>query len=107
MATTVNFASISGVISVTSGSNPPKYFYGAVGQFCQTPDATGYLIFIGGTSFTVSLSELRINGQAPLVSKSLFFRVKQHETKYSHKKQNPMLIKIKKADELTVDNKKN
>jgi len=65
MATTVNFASISGVISVTSGSNPPKYFYGAVGQFCQTPDATGYLIFIGETSFTVSLSELRINGQAP------------------------------------------
>lgn len=66
MATTVNFASVSGVISVTSGSNPPKYFYGAVGQFCQTPDATGYLIFIGGTSFTVSLSELRINGQAPV-----------------------------------------
>ena len=65
MADTINFTKVSGVYSVTSGSNPPKYFYGATGSFSQTPNGTGYLIFIGGQSFTVSLADLRVNGQAP------------------------------------------
>jgi len=64
MADTINFAKVSGVYSVTSGTNPPKFFYGASGSFQQTPDGTGYLIVIGGASFTVSLTDLRVNGQA-------------------------------------------
>ena len=64
MADTINFAKVSGVYSVTSGANPPKYFYGATGSFQQTPNGTGYLITIGQASFTVPLEDLRVNGQA-------------------------------------------
>ena len=64
MLNTINFASVSGVLSVTSGSNPPKYFWGQTASFAQTNDGSGFLIFVGGTSFTVSLTNLRVNGQA-------------------------------------------
>lgn len=62
---TINFTRVSGVFSVTSGSNPPKYFYGATGNFQQTPDGTGYLITIGNAQFSVPLTTLRVNGQTP------------------------------------------
>ena len=64
MLNTINFAKTSGVYSVTSGSNPPKYFYGATGSFQQTPDGAGYLVVIGGASFSVPLTSLSVNGQA-------------------------------------------
>ncbi len=61
---TINITKVSGVIAVTSGTNPPKYFYGATGTFTQTPNGTGYLVTIGGQSFTIPLATLRVNGQA-------------------------------------------
>ena len=65
MANKINFSKTSGVYAVTSGSNPPKYFYGASGSFSQTPDGTGYLVVIGSQSFTVALADITINGQSP------------------------------------------
>lgn len=61
---TINITKQSGILAVTSGTNPPRYFFGATGNFTQMPDGTGYLVNIGGTAFSIYLADLRVNGQA-------------------------------------------
>ena len=65
MADTIAFTKISGVITVTSGSNPPKSYFGLTGTYMPNAANDGVNIEIGGASIYVSLTDLRVNGQTP------------------------------------------
>lgn len=62
---TINFSKVSGVITVTQTSGAPKSYFGLTGTYSPNASSDGYNIQIGGTSFQVSLTDLRVNGQAP------------------------------------------
>jgi hypothetical protein len=66
---TINFTKVSGVISVTSGG-VTKSFFGARGSFTENGAGDGFDIMIGDAPFSVSLSNLRVNGQAPTTMSS-------------------------------------
>ena len=65
MANTIAFTKISGVVTVTSGSNPPKSFFGLSGSYMTNASNDGFNIQIGEVNFQVSLTDLTVNGQAP------------------------------------------
>ena len=59
---------ISGVLSITQTTGYGKYYAATQvsgAKFNPTSDGTGVYIFIGTDSYTISLSDLRVNGQAP------------------------------------------
>jgi hypothetical protein len=65
MADTIAFTKVSGVITVTSGTNPPKSFFGLSGYYNTNSSNDGFIIQIGTTNLQVSLTDLRVNGQNP------------------------------------------
>jgi hypothetical protein len=65
MADTIAFTKVSGVITVTSGTNPPKSFFGLSGYYNTNASNDGFIIQIGTTNLQVSLTDLRVNGQTP------------------------------------------
>jgi len=63
---TINFAKVSGVITVTQTAGYPKSFFGLTGTYMVNATGDGYNIQIGGTPFNVLLTDLKINGQSPV-----------------------------------------
>ena len=64
----VALTKVSSVIIITQTSGYPKsYFLSSAlnGKYMPTPDGLGVIIYIGGDSYTVKLSELSVNGQIP------------------------------------------
>ncbi len=62
----INFTKISGVIRVSQDGGSPKSYFSPSRNFEPLADGTGFNIFLSGAAFTVKLSDLRVNGQAPV-----------------------------------------
>lgn len=61
----INFSKISGVIRVQTDTGLPKAYYNQPSRFTPNPAGDGFIIFIGIDSFTVSLTDMQVNGQTP------------------------------------------
>lgn len=62
---TINFQKISGVVTVTQTAGQQRSFFGLTGSYNPDAAGTGFVIQIGSSPFNVSLTDLRVNGQAP------------------------------------------
>lgn len=59
---------VSGVLIITQTTGDGKYYAStavAGAKFCPTSDGNGVNIKVGGDEYTISLTDLRVNGQAP------------------------------------------
>lgn len=60
----INVRKISGVVSVQQDSNTPKYYFGLTGKYTALPN-NDIQIQIGGDSFVIPMTNLKVNGQTP------------------------------------------
>lgn len=56
---------VSGVSQITQTTGFPKSYFGGTGKYQSNADGTGVVIQIGGDTFQISLTDLRVNGQTP------------------------------------------
>ncbi len=62
----INFTKISGVIRVAQDGGAPKSYFTPSRSVEPSPSGTEVTVYLGGASFTVKLTDLRVNGQTPV-----------------------------------------
>lgn len=64
----ISLLKISGVLSITQTAGRPNYYSSTLvsgAKFNSNSAGDGVVIWIGGDCYTISLTDLRVNSQAP------------------------------------------